>query len=550
MLRIVLCVLALAGGTTVLMRVPGFSGNTPAPAPPAAGVAARIDLDRGPVATVDERFLSFAVDTAQVVGGEFWAPRGSEERGLLKTHAVERYDFSRPALRRLASALAPAYLRIGGTDADRTVYHVDGDDANPGAPDAGARWVLTGRRWDQVGEFARATDLKIMFTLNAGPSARAADGGWNPDNARSLIAYTRARGYPVDVWELGNEINAFPLTHGRWLGADRYAGDLRRARGLLDELHDPGRLAGVGSAFWPVLGEGRPVLYDTLRAAGDVLDIVTWHYYPQQSHRCPLATRRAAAALTAAPERLADVERWAERVETDAREHAPRAAVWLGETASAQCGGEAGVSDSFADALWWLDELGRVSRRGQPVVVRQTLSGSDYGLVDDRTMRPNPSYWASWMWRNLMGTRVLDVAVEPAAPAVRVYAHCLRASAAGQRSLRSDGNNDGVAVLLLNIHPTEAATVRLGAGAGGARAAMSVLRLQADALGARTVRLDGAPLETAADGTLPAFPALAGGGAGAAVCGRSARGDAAADVGDVRRALGCVRRRLPLGSAS
>ena len=128
MLRIVLCALALAGGTTVLMGVPGFSGEAPPPPPPAGGVGVRVELDRGLVATVDERFLSFAVDAAQVVGGEFWAPRGSEH-GVLKTHAVTPYDFSRPPLRRLASALAPAYLRIGGTDADRTIYRVDGDTA-------------------------------------------------------------------------------------------------------------------------------------------------------------------------------------------------------------------------------------------------------------------------------------------------------------------------------------------------------------------------------------------------------------------------------------
>jgi len=499
MLRIVLCALALAGGTTVLMGVPGFSGEAPVPRPPATGVSVRVELDRGPVATVDERFLSFAVDTAQVVGGEFWAPQGSEH-GVLKTHAVAPYDFSRPALQRLAGALAPAYLRIGGTDADRTIYRVGGDD-HAGPEEGGARWVLTARRWDQVAAFARAADLKIMFTLNAGPSARAENGAWNPDNARSLIAYTRAHGYPVEVWELGNEINAFPLTHGRWLTGARYASDVRSARALLDELHDPGRLAGVGSAYWPVLGEGHAVLDDTLRAAGGALDIVTWHYYPQQSHRCPLATRRASARLTAAPERLGEVDRWAERVETAAREHAPHAAVWLGETASAQCGGEEGVSDSFADALWWLDELGRMSRRGQPVVVRQTLSGSDYGLVDDRTLQPNPSYWASWIWRNMMGTRVLDVAVEPAAPAVRAYAHCLRAGAGAA--------SNGVALLLLNIHPTEGTTVRLGAGAAQG---IRVLQLQADALDSRTVRLDGAPLATAADGSLPAFDTLAADG--------------------------------------
>jgi len=52
-------------------------------------------------------------------------------------------------------------------------------------------------------------------------------------------------------------------------------------------------------------------------------------------------------------------------------------------------------------------------------------------------------------------------------------------------------------------------TVRLGAvAAQGIR----VLQLQADALDSRTVRLDGAPLATAADGSLPAFDTLAADG--------------------------------------
>ena len=45
--------------------------------------------------------------------------------GWLQTRAVDSYDFARPRLRLLAGALAPAYLRIGGTDADHTVYRLD-----------------------------------------------------------------------------------------------------------------------------------------------------------------------------------------------------------------------------------------------------------------------------------------------------------------------------------------------------------------------------------------------------------------------------------------
>ena len=64
------------------------------------------------------RFLSFAVDTAQVVGGEFWAPPG-QGRGLLDTGPVRAYDFSRPRLRQLAAA-PRARLSAGRGDGRRS----------------------------------------------------------------------------------------------------------------------------------------------------------------------------------------------------------------------------------------------------------------------------------------------------------------------------------------------------------------------------------------------------------------------------------------------
>jgi len=484
-------------GVLALLALARFSEEAPLPwragpgwpsPAPSSPLRVRIDRARPPVATIDDRFLSFAVDTAEVVGGEFWAPREAE-RGLLGTQRVASYDFSRPRLRRLAGALAPAYLRVGGTDADRTVYSLTSGRQTSGNSSGelprGARAVLTAERWDAVNAFARELDLRIVFTLNAGPSARDAEGAWDPESARGLIAYSQARHDPVAVWELGNEINVFPLTHLRWVGAARYAADLRRARTLLDSLGAPGLLAGVGSAFWPVLGEGRALTEDILRAAGDVLDIVTWHYYPQQSHRCPLATRRADLRRTVSPARLGELDRWARQVEGEVRAHAPRASVWLGETASAQCGGEPGISNTFADALWWLDELGRLARRGEQVVIRQTLSGSDYGLIDDATLEPNPSYWASWLWRRLMGTRVLAVDVAPLSPVLGAYAHCLRSEGPGGGA--ADG---GVVLLLMNLHPTSPIAIALDLDGGGSPGAR-VLRFDAEGLGSRHARLDG-----------------------------------------------------------
>jgi heparanase 1 len=479
---------ATAFGGYLLWPEEGASATGPAP----AQVSLSVDLDRA-AAQVEDRFLSVAIDTAEVVGGEFWAPPGSGE-GLLRTHGIRPYDFARPRLRNLARGLAPAYLRIGGSAADWTTYRMDDGATSASAPPHrdGARWTLTRQRWDEVNAFARDLDYRILFTLNAGRSARDADGRWDPESARPLIEYSQRNGYPVEAWELGNEPNAFPLLHWTWLSADRYSGDLRRARALLDELHAPARLAGLATAFWPVLGEWRSFTEDVLRGAGRALDVVTWHYYPQQSFRCPIATRRAQAGAMLGAERSGDVERWASRVESAAHAYAPQAAVWLGETASAQCGGEPGVSDTYGDALWWLDEMGRVARRGQKVVVRQTLSGSDYGLIDDETLQPNPSYWASWLWRRLMGNEVLAVSMAPSAPGVRAYAHCLRGGPPG-----------AVVMLVLNMDTQHEVAVELPKPAG---TAARVLRLQADGLAAKEIRLDGTILRASSDGNPPAAP--------------------------------------------
>jgi hypothetical protein len=475
-------------------------GSRPSGLPVPQRAAVWVDGGRT-LATTDERFLSFAVDTAQVVGGEFWAPRGKGE-GLLKTAAVGSYDFSRPQLRQLAAGLAPAYLRVGGTDADRTVYRFD-DGPGPDVRARGARWVLTRQRWDALAGFARDLDLKIAFTLNAGQSARTPEGLWDPESARGLVEYAQKRGDDVALWELGNEVNAFPLMHRMWLTPARYARDLVEVRALLDEVGARGRLGGPSSAFWPLLGEGRgfgEAVLGQLQDAGrgDLVDVVTWHYYPQQSHRCPVATRRAQAGRLPAPAQLDDVERWAGEVEGAAGAYAPRAEVWLGETGSAQCGGEPGLSNAYADSLWWVDQLGRLARRGQRVVIRQTLSGSDYGLIDDATLAPNPSYWASWLWRQLVGTRVLSAGTTPTSPGLMTYAHCARAGAVVDAA-------GAVTLIAVNFDPVVTARAALPRGWGaGARA----WQLTAEGLSARQVALNGRTLAVN-EGGLPALAKLA-----------------------------------------
>ena len=109
--------------------------------------------------------------------------------------------------------------------------------------------------------------------------------------------------------------------------------------------------------------------------------------------------------------------------------------MWVTETADAACGGNPWAS-TFLDTFRYLDQLGRLAKQGVQVVMHNTLAASDYGLIDQKTLKPRPNYWRALLWRRLMGTTVLDSGVE-IAEGRHVYAHCLRGASGGVTLLSS-----------------------------------------------------------------------------------------------------------------
>src|SRR4029077_15259680 len=76
------------------------------------------------IGTVDERFQSYNIEMIEVTGGRFWKPYDSSasdgHSDLYKYRGP--IDLARPRLRRLAAALAPAYVRVSGTWANATYF--------------------------------------------------------------------------------------------------------------------------------------------------------------------------------------------------------------------------------------------------------------------------------------------------------------------------------------------------------------------------------------------------------------------------------------------
>jgi hypothetical protein len=159
------------------------------------------------IGTVDERFQSYNVEMVEVTGGRFWKPYGPDTSNARSDLFAYRppIDLANARLRRLAAALAPAYMRVSGTWANAT-YFSDSDPA-PSAPPDGFNGVLTRQQWRGVVDFSQAVGARIVTSFAISPGTRDAAGVWQPDQARRLLAYTRAVGGTIAAAEFMNEPN-------------------------------------------------------------------------------------------------------------------------------------------------------------------------------------------------------------------------------------------------------------------------------------------------------------------------------------------------------
>jgi hypothetical protein len=168
----------------------------------------------------------------------------------------------------------------------------------------------------------------------------------------------------------------------------------------------------------------------------------------------------------------------------------PGKPLWLTETADAACGGNPWAS-TFLDSFRYLDQLGRLSKRGVQVHMHNTLASSDYGLLDENTLMPRPNYWAALFWHKFMGTTVLDPGLSTASN-LHLYSHCLR------------GQPGGVALLAINTDRSASQSLDL---------AMAAERytLTAPSLDATNMQLNGSELKLGEDDAMPTLTGISTG---------------------------------------
>jgi hypothetical protein len=418
------------------------------------------------IGTIDERFQSYNVEMVEVTGGRFWKPYGpktSDVHSDLYAHRAP-IDLTNARLRRLAARLAPAYVRVSGTWANTTYFAVT--DSPPSAPPPGFNGILSHQQWRGVIDFSQSVGAQIVTSFAISPGTRDATGVWTPDQARRFLAYTRSIGGTIAAAEFMNEPN-LAETGGAPAGYDAagYGRDFKVFHSFVKKNFPEIKVLGPGT-----VGETASAS-DLLAASGPGgVDAFSYHHYGTLSERCS-GTSAPDAALS---------EEWLSRTDQTLTfyrflrdKFESGKPIWLTETAEAACGGNRWAA-TFLDTFRYLDQLGRLARAGVQVVVHNTLAASDYGLLDENAFAPRPNYWGALLWRQLMGSTVLDSGV-PIQTGLHVYAHCQR------------GTTGGVSLLIINTDRNAPHSLMLPT-------ASLRYTLEAASLRDADVRLNGRPL--------------------------------------------------------
>lgn len=446
---------------------------------------------------MDPYFQSYNVEMTEVTGGTFWKAytkeqiEGKEEfkssmdfRSMMDVYPP--IDLTNERLRVLTKALGPAYMRVSGSWASGTYYDFDG--STEGNIPEGYTAVLTKEQWTGVLDFAKAVDAKILTSLANTEGAHREDGTWNEEQAKLLWDYSRDYGVPIAAAEFMNEPNTVTLG-----GAPKgyTPADFGRDQDLffrfIRENYPETILVGP-SACADSIGVGPTVpfkVYSTkelLQYCHEKPQAFSYHCYYGISERGAVMGGHWSAEDSLSEEYLSITDKACNYYGKIRDEYAPNAPMWVTETGDAGCGGNTWGS-TFLDTFRYVDQMGRFNKNTQGILFHNTLTASDYGLLDSKTHEPRPNYWGALLWANLVGTKVYDTH-EPIREGVHLYAHS-----------RKDGKA-GYVYILINNSKTEKTFVEIPAK-------VERYTLSAAHLRSREVLLNGKPLTLEGECTLP-----------------------------------------------
>ncbi|XP_076650274.1 uncharacterized protein LOC143357639 [Halictus rubicundus] len=331
-----------------------------------------IDLEK-PVAVTDEKFLSLTIDPAVLVRG-----------------AALSSDFERSI--RLAHALTPAYVRLGGPHG--TLYQSGSE--NPPDNDINRDHLISESDWVLAYQWAEKAGLDVIACISAENAASEQEK--NFEEAEEIVSFSDQMGFNAS-WQLGYECQ---------IRCNATAADLaKRLVNLRQTLNAFPRYAnsmivGPDIVAYKTRKE-RQYLQDYFNGAGNALSAVTWH--PEFDS---IISDNDGVLIQ--PDDLEEDKKDLYQVIGRFMENRP---LWIAESKPEE------YKSLYLGALITARRLGNAARSKVDVIMRQP---------EDLT-QPSPDYWVSLLHKTLVGRQVFDGTIDTDQENhVYLYCQCTKSS--------------------------------------------------------------------------------------------------------------------------
>jgi hypothetical protein len=386
-------------------------------------------------------------------------------------------------------SLGPGLLRFGGVSADTRIAWTDTLTPRP----AWATNVVDVDDFRELAALASASGWHIVLTVGIvhfEPQAAA----------REVAAAKAALGEWLSAIEIGNEPNSYAQHAMRsepW-GFAPYAEEVAAYRSAIEAAAPGIPLYGPdvsGSSAFEAWGPGE--------AVAEQPALLTGHHYPLGCEQKPPPTIARLLSPKIRAKEVGSVRRYV------AISHAGGRQFRLDETNSVSCGGVAGISNTFASALWAAGFLPQVMASGAVGVnmhgnptncngYSPVCAAGPYELSTGQLVA-QPEWYALLIARELIGARPLPtaVSVKPSGANVQVSGFLTP--------------NGSLRFVVLDYDPLGRRGVVVRLKVGGAFAGASTVALTGQSLQATTGTMLGES-EVAPDGSWKAQPAPASAG--------------------------------------
>ena len=372
--------------------------------------------DSGP--TLIDEFLSITVDA-----------------GLAK-QTWSAFPWNSNLANTLAKGLSPAYFRYGGTSQDEVIYNTNGNITTYSLSNS-TKAVLNMSQFSDIANFASNNGWKLIFGLNA-QQRFIGNNSWNPLNAYNLLNKIVETGidHLVYGFELGNEPDLYPgNAHNGFVNvtSKQLANDFNTLYQIIyndiykNNDYKP-KLYGCDTAFsFQYLGDFLSNI-SIINNNVNILSGVTWHQYYGAGLNWSISDFVNPSIL----------DSLIPYITNSLNTISPYNKVSiLGESSSIVFPPSQkdihNITQSYIAGFLWLDKLGLASIYDIYFVARQDFWGYIYELInEEKSNYPNPDYWSSLLFKNLIGNKVIWVNNQfELNRDVRCYAFCTKTKEMG-----------------------------------------------------------------------------------------------------------------------